>query len=122
MSLNLTLFPLRSPEDLTRTRVLCRNRLSFDTDDEVFLQFNGFDGKTKPTIKVNQIPPTLWVESYEEGGIQERRVDKLGVEITFVYAQDLKKLDVSKSTTLNKGIAAFIQCLPNNTPILVLWE
>ena len=122
MSLNLTLFPLRSPEDLTRTKVLCRNRLSFDTDYEVFLQLNGFDGKTKQTIKVQPIPVSLWVESYEDEGVRERRTDKLGREITFVYAGELKTLNVSSSTSLNKAIVAFIQCLPDNTPILVLWE
>lgn len=122
MSLNLTLLPLREPQDLQRTRVLCRNRLSLDTDYEVFLQLNGFDGKTKPTIKVNPIPVTLWVETYEEEGIRKRRTDKLGEEITFVYAEQLKGLSVSNSTPLNKAISAFIWMLPNDTPILILWE
>jgi hypothetical protein len=122
MGLNLTLLPLWGPEDLNRTNVLCRNRLSFDTDYEVFLQLNGFDGKTKPTIKVNPIPAALWIETYEEEGIRKRRTDKLGEEITFVYAEQLKTLNVSNSSPLNKAIVAFLQHLPNNTPILILWE
>ena len=122
MGLNLTLLPLQGPEELQKTRVLCRNRLSFDKDYEVFLQLNGFDGKIKPTVKVHPIPPSLWVQTYEEEGIRERRTDKLGVEITFVYAEQLKGLDTSNSSPLNKAINAFIWMLPNNTPILLLWE
>jgi len=122
MGLNLTLLPLQGPKDLQRTKVLCRNRLSFDTDYEVFLQINGFDGKTKPTIKVNPIPAALWVETYEEEGIRKRRTDKLGAEITFVYAEDLKGLHTFNSSPLNKAINAFVWMLPNDTPILLLWE
>jgi hypothetical protein len=121
MGLSLDISPLRSPVDLTRTRILCGDRLRFDEDHSVFLQINGFDGKTKPTIKVEKLPAALWVETYEEGGIHKSRTDRSGAEITFAYAYELKKLDVSKSTPKNKAIVAFIGSLPDDTPVLLFW-
>lgn len=122
MSIDLTLFPLKKPEDLQKSSVLCVDRLRFDTDYEVFLQLKGFDGVTKPTIHANPIPSTLRIQMYEDDGIRERRDDRYGTEITFVYAEDLKWLNVSNSTPHNKAISSFIWMLPNNTPILLFWE
>ncbi|TAL49468.1 hypothetical protein EPN83_00375 [Patescibacteria group bacterium] len=123
MGLDLTLLPLRGPQQMGDTSVLCHDRLSFDRDYEIFGQLTDVGEGNKPTIKANSIPPQMWVETYEDEGIKRRRDDKYGTELTFVYAERLKKLKVSDDASAkNKAIKAFVEALPNDTPILLLWR
>ena len=84
MGLDLTLFFLRRPGELGETFVLCRDRLSFDTDYNIFCQIIELREYNKPTIRANHIPPQMWVETYEETGIERRRNDNQGDDLTFV--------------------------------------
>lgn len=122
MGLDLTLLPLSGPKELGDTSVLCRDYLSFDRDYEIFRQIIDFSDGNKPTIKANPIPPQMWVEIYEEEGTKQSRDDKYGTELTFVYAQQLKKLKVANDASpKNKAIKAFVEALPDDTPIILLW-
>ena len=64
MGLDLALLPLRDPKKLCDVSVLCHDRLSFDQDYEIFGQLTNIGEGNKPTIKVNPIPPQMWVETY----------------------------------------------------------
>ena len=121
MGLDLTLFPLRGPQAMGDTSVLCHDRLSFDRDYEIFGQLTDCGEGNKPTIKVNPIPPQMWIETYEDEGIERTREDKYGSELTFVYAQQLKKLKMpDNASPKNKAIKAFVDALPVDTPIILL--
>lgn len=121
MGLDLTLFPIRL-EQLGETEVFCYDRLSFDRDYEIFDQLIKIDG-SEPTIRTLPIPPQLWVSTYGEEGSKRTRNDKYGTELTFVYAETLKQLKIPESSSAkNKAIKAFIDALPNDIPIILLWS
>ena len=123
MGLDLTLLPLRGPREMGNISVLCHDRLSFDRDYKIFGQLTDVGEGNKPTIKANPIPPQMWVDTYEDEGIERRREDKYGTELTFVYAQQLKKLKIANDASpKNKAIKAFIEALPDDTPIILLWR
>lgn len=122
MGLDLTLLPLQGPREMGDTSVLCYDRLIFDQDHEIFGQLTDCGKGNKPTIQANPIPPQMWVETYEDEGIERTREDKYGTALTFVYAQQLKKLKVSGASLKNKAIKAFIDALPDDTPIILEWR
>ena len=122
--MDLTLLPLRDLRAMGDTHVLCYDRLSFDRDYKIFGQLMDMTpDEPKPTIKANPIPPQMWVETYEDEGVRETREDKYGTELTFVYAQQLKKLKVTtNSSPKNKAVKAFIDALPDQTAIILFWH
>lgn len=126
MGLDLTLLPLREAREIGSESVLCYNRLGFDRDYRIFGQLTGcgeHGGKIKPTIKTNPIPPQMWVETYEDEGIERTREDKYDTELTFVYAKQLKKLKIEDNASpRNKAIKAFINALPDDTPVILQWR
>ena len=122
MGLDLTLLPLMGPQEIGGKSALCHDRLSFDRDSSIFGQLTDLGYGCRPTIKANPIPPQLWVDVYEDEGIERTRTDKHGTELTFVYAQQLKMLEMRETASpKNKAIKAFIEALPNDTPIILLW-
>ncbi len=65
----------------------------------------------------------MWVETYEDEGIERHRDDKYGTELTFVYAEQLKSLKVENGASpKNRAIKVFIEALPDDTPIILLWR
>ncbi len=132
MSLDLTLLPMREPQKLSETSVLCYDRLAFDQDYRIFGQLIDLsyrrqgeqdDIPASPTIKVTPIPPQMWVEIYEDGGVERTREDMYDNGLTFVYAEQLKKLKIpDNSSPKNKAIKTFIDALPDNTPIILQWR
>ena len=123
MGLDLTLLPLKGPRQMTDALVFCYDRLVFDRDYQIFSQLTDMGEGNKPTIKVNSIPPQMWVETCEGEGITRRRDDKYGTELTFVYAVRLKKLQVrDDASSKNKAIKAFIDALPDDVPFILLWH
>ena len=78
MGLDLTLLPLERPQQLGDASVLCHDRLTFDRDYEIFRQLTDMGVGNKPTIRVNPIPPQMWVATYEDEGIKRYRDDNYG--------------------------------------------
>ncbi len=86
MGLDLTLLPLRDAREIGNASVLCYNRLSFDRDYGIFGQLTECGergGNIKPTIKTHPIPLQMWVETYEDEGINPdaRRQIRHGVDV-----------------------------------------
>lgn len=128
MSLDLTiLLPSHGPRAMGDSRAFCRERLNLDGDYRIFSQIMDMSSWgpdfSKPTIKAIPIPPQLWIEVYEETGIEKTREDRHGMELTFVYAKNLRKLSVPDDTSpKNKAIKAFIDALPEDMPIILYWH
>lgn len=129
MSVDLRIYPLRRPEELNDTYLFLGDCLSFEQDYRIFGQLNEYlrdndcdDVSVDSVIKATEIPPQMWVEHYSEEGIERTREDGYGTVLTFVYAQQLEKLKVpDDASPKNKAIKAFIDALPNDTPIILWW-
>jgi hypothetical protein len=105
------------------TSVLCHDSLSFDQSYEIFGQLRDVVAGNVPTIKANSIPQNLQVGIYDEEGLKWRRDDNYGDELTFLSAKQLKGLHVPCDVSpKNKAIMAFVQALPDDTPIILFWR
>ncbi|MFO0764434.1 MAG: hypothetical protein U0487_00075 [Patescibacteria group bacterium] len=126
MGQNLTLLPLQDPRSLTLSFVMCLDCLRFDRDYAIFKQLICLydDSGREPTIKAIPIPPQMWVWIVgEHKDSQGTREDKHGNGLTFVYAQQLKQLEVVDNTSVkNKAIKAYINALPDDTPFILYWS
>ncbi len=113
---------MRGPQEMGGVSVLTYNRLEFDRDYDIFGQIIELDD-SEPTIKPLAIPPQMWIQTYENEGIKRTRTDKYGTELTFVYAEELKKLNLPEYVSArNRAIKSFIDSLPNDTPIILWWS
>jgi hypothetical protein len=123
VGLDLSLLPLEASWQLDETLVWCYDRLNFNRDDKIFCQLIDCGNGNKPTIKAKPIPPQLWVKICRSEGIKQTRKDDYDNELTFVYAQQLKKLKMSSETSpKNKAIISFVCALPDDIPIILLWN
>lgn len=133
MGIYLSLLPLRKKEDLKESCVLCYERIEFDQDYVIFGQLHdfsewitkeGMDSKIpqKPHIIPKPIPLNLWLNLYDDDGLEKTREDRYGDELTFVFAKQLKHLKIRGTSAKNKAIKAFIKLLPNDTPIILFWH
>jgi hypothetical protein len=122
MSLDLEMWPVRNREDMSGAKVYCFDGLRFAGDYELFGQLRDLSHYTEkmPTITPRPLPEALWVESYGEPGCT--RSDKYGNPLTFVYAEELRRLAVSETTApFNRAIVAFLHALPPETPVILMW-
>ncbi|MDP1718913.1 MAG: hypothetical protein Q8L24_00600 [bacterium] len=103
---------------------LCHEHIDLDRDSEIFEQFDGFDGNKKAPIRGRAIPhKKMPIQICEDEGIQKYRTDPYGKKVRFVYPPDLKCLRLSSDTSpKNKAIKAFIDALPDDTPIILWWH
>ena len=125
MSFYLTLHFLTEggAEGLKRTTIHPTTTILLDQDYSVLEQMGSIsEGKAKMVIKPKPLPPQLWLETYTENGSKRTREDNYGEELTFVYAEELKKVNMSESSAFNKAVAAFIKSLPPDIPIIMVWS
>lgn len=127
MSLDLVLYFLSGPDALLNRSVPCCDQLRFDQDYRIFGQikdlssYSRSDIPAKPTIKVNPVPRLLLI-FHEEDGSRRIRSDMYGELLTYAYAKDLRELEMpADSSPRNKAIKAFVDALPENTPIILFW-
>jgi hypothetical protein len=100
-----------------------------DTDYQIFSQIIDMSYRQeegiskKPTIQTYPIPPQMWVRTYGDEGIEKAHEDGDGKALTFVYAQQLKKLRIpDNASSQNKAIKAFVDALPDDVPIILMWH
>jgi len=131
MALQLRIYPLSGPREVGEESVLLDDHLSFETNSySIFAQlldmreFEGATSRPSPIIRPLPLPPQMVTQYFdEEEGLKEGRRDSYGKELTFVYARDLKCLVVpSDSPSRNLAVKAFIDALPDDTPIILWWE
>lgn len=133
MGIGLRLYPLRGPSEMGESEVLCVDSLTFEADYRVFAQLcdasKEIAGEFKEALEGRElirtfpIPPQMWVLFYEDEGSSRTREDQYDQELTFAYARDLKKLVVPPdSSAKNKAIKAFIEALPEDAPIILMWR
>lgn len=130
MALDLRIYLLSGPYEVGWESVFLGEHLSFRSNSyQIFAQLRDTKDheattRPSPTIRPLPLPPQMVVEYLdEEEGLKRGRTDPLGDELTFVYAKDLKRLAVpSDSAPRNLAIKAFIDALPDDTPIILWWE
>jgi hypothetical protein len=118
MSTDLTLLVLRGPRALSETLVSDVDRLQLDTDSRIPDQ--------DVLVDAHQIPPqlrVLYVYGGELDAAEYTREDHYGAALTFVYAGQLRTLKVpDNASPRNKAIKAFVDALPDDTPIILMWH
>lgn len=124
MSYTLTFFPLlEGPRVLTETSVFCQTQLIPGQNYEIYAQIdelNFLDPSVKIIVKTQPIPAQLWVNMYEEAGIERTRENAQGAELHFAYAQALKKLALPEDAHWRtKAVMAYVNSLPNDIPVLL---
>jgi hypothetical protein len=98
--------------------------LDFDSDYDIFDQLIDYrgDGHEIP-IQTEPIPPQMSIVEYWDEGTRKTRDDAFGHRLTFVYVKQLKELKVpNNASSKNKAIKAFINALPDDTPIILMWR
>lgn len=127
MSEHLELYPLLDgPRALQETHVLLYKTMLVPAQDyALYAQIdvmNFVDTSIKVRIKSQVIPPQLWIERYGDEGLQRTRENGYGGVLHFVYAEQLKRWSVDKDTHWStKAVKAYIDQLPNDIPILILF-
>lgn len=129
MSTGLTIIPLRDCSQLPHQNVFAFTQIKFIDDYCIFGQITDMANEKKPYIpkkphiKTQPLPSQAQIIIYKQGGMKTTREDDWGFELTFAYAEDLKALNVPEDVhPFNKAIIAFINALPNDTPIILYWE
>lgn len=124
MGIGLTLLPLNGPRDIGETDVYDVTRLRFQQDYGIFSQLmDSEDRGWKATISTMSIPPQMRVHIHDGERVRKTREDAYGVELTFVYAKQMKKLkNPDNVSPRNKAIMAFIRALEDDVPIILLWD
>ncbi|MDO8600454.1 MAG: hypothetical protein Q7R73_02410 [bacterium] len=132
MSVGLGLIPLQGPQELRSTYTLGLDRLDFTGDYAIFGQLINMSSRRtggrndipeKPTITTSPIPPQLQVIIHTERGTEYVRKDGYNDGLTFVYAKELKQLRMPGHTSSkNRAIKAFVDALPDDTPIILYWH
>lgn len=134
MGMDLTLLPLDvGREVLQTTDPMCRNALWMAADSLIFGQIIPLGpgevigaGKIPdtPTIPTRELPPAIVVNIANQSKrfIQVRR-DGYDKPLRFAFAEDLKKLYVRpEAHHVNRAIKAYIDQLPDDTPVVLLWH
>ncbi len=130
MSISLTLYLYDDPESISGSISIPWAQIEFPQDYRVFVQFRGHeDLDHRPAdsgpIRPEPIPPAFWFEDRDE---DDRplltREDSWGDPLTFVYAEQFKKLkfDPDEVAPQTKAIVTFLKNVPPDTPVLLYWH
>lgn len=94
------------------------NVLTFrDNSERAFSQLRQIDGLEKPTV----VPCAFFPEKVVLGSYEVEKDEFFGEPLTFVYADQVRNLDVGTNPH-NKAIKAYFDCLPPKTRILLYWH
>lgn len=128
MSVYLHLLVLEGEESLEQTRVALYDQLTCDQGNEVLQQYCEMTNVALPEhlITTKPIPPQMFIDihrgDYDELGRHWLREDPYGDELRFVYAGELKKLNIPKDASpRSRAVAAYIAELPDDNPIVLYW-
>lgn len=127
MSEYLSLYPLmKGTRALQETKVLLYETTLVPAQDyALYAQIdvlNFVDESIKATIKTRPIPDQLWIEKSGDEGMERTKNNSYGEELHYVYAEQLKKWDIGSGAHWStKAVKAYIDQLPNDIPILILF-
>ena len=125
MGVTLMLYPLmQGPSALQETRILGMTVIELHQDYRILGQIGDVgDGTSDVVVKAQPLPPQFWFEYLGEEAIERTREDRNGAPLTFVYAEELRKVKLPEdSSPWNKAVFAFIKALPRDTPIILMWS
>lgn len=100
-------------------------RLTFARDYQIFDQFANFPDKEScgSVVRPRELPAKIKVRVIKEDRVAKVKTDVYGGAITFATAGELKLITLPNDTDpVNKGIKAFIDALPPETEIILMWE
>jgi hypothetical protein len=109
---HLALWPLGYRDDLSRNRIFLSEHLVFEDEDPLMLDIGSV---------TREIPSQMTITVRGDCGVEEIMIDKLGSKPAFAFAKELKKVKASGECPKNVAILAFIQAMPDNTPMILFW-
>lgn len=105
-----------------------KTRLVFTQDYRIFEQFSHFPGTLEYSqalyLKVEPLPEKLQIiELAEDCEASYTRKDASGSDLMVATAKQLKTLIIPSDTSpSNRAIKAYIDALPDTTPVILGWE
>lgn len=109
---HLALWPLDHHGDLSRNRIFLSEHLVFEKEDSLLLSIGSV---------TREIPSQMMISVRTDDGVEEIVTDKLGNRLVFAFAKELKKVKASGEYPKNVAILAFVQALPDSTPVILFW-
>jgi hypothetical protein len=114
MGIDLTIYP----QQFDMKWKLCDQGLTFDRDYKIFGQICD----DRPKIEPHPCPDDWQIQIYDDDGIRDCKEDCYGTKLTYLFAFELKKLDMSDISEWNKAIKAFIDALPDDMKVILWWH
>lgn len=132
MSIYLSVVPISHTLSNTRTIWAWSTRLNFDSDYRVLGQLtdlsmyrNDSDAEipAKPSILSYPLPPGIMVEMVIDDKVVATRRDKRDLPIVYTTADEMKRLKLPQnSSPVNRASKAYIDMLPDDWAIILLWR
>ena len=111
------------PDGIAGRKVGLYDQLRFNSDYRILGQLTDLIRTVPTTIRGRPLPADTFVVVYGDEGPVETRSDGCDQELTFLYAEDLKRLQMPEdASSRNRAIKAFIDALSNPTPIILMWR
>jgi hypothetical protein len=123
MGVDLTICPKTYGSFEDNKWFLAYTRIGLERDYDLFAQI---DMPSRPGVRQvcdpKPLPATVRFDWYEDGGVKQRTDDPYGAPLRFVWAEELARVDVGRSSDWNKAALAFVRGLPPRTPIVLWWH
>jgi hypothetical protein len=130
VSISLSIIPVE-PANF-KGAIWPRTRLDFVSDYRILGQMDDFSSyrasgdleiPTKPTVNSYPLPPGVMVEEIVDDRVKTTRRDKYGRPITYTTVDEMKQLTFpSDASVINKAIGAYVNQLPDDWVIILLWR
>jgi hypothetical protein len=120
MGLDLTLCPIQYSDVKWW---LAYDSLRLCRDYRLFSHFGNI-GRTevKPVVEPMPLPKQTLLEWYGDEGLERRSNDPYGTPLTYIFAREFCKIKLDNLNPWNKAVIAFIQSLPEDTPVVLWWS
>ncbi len=131
MGVELILMPLRRESRLQERVIRTFDRVTLETDYEIFAQIAD---KGKPEIpetelaqvvRTKTIPKGSYISLYTDKGLREVSENPNHTPISYTTPREMRKINFSAIVDIsprNKASILYLRQLPENTPIILYWN
>ncbi len=103
---------------------LAHNRISLDRDYHLFEQIENIGRNTgaQQVCKPHPLIPSVRVDWYKDGGVEEITEDAYGAPLTYLTAGELVLVNTQEASEWNQAVFAFFRALPPEIQVLLYWH
>ena len=124
MGYSLTVLVLTDWQEVKNgDQVVPEGQLHLARSSGICCQLRDF-GEKKPIVEPRPLPKDMRVLVSKEDSVDYEENDVYGDKLTYVFAKDLKNLDMTadRVTPFELAAKAYIDALPELTPIVLYWD